>query len=54
MLAKLKSMGLFLVSPFIALAYIAAMPVVGMYLLVSIANEARKTKHAPEAQADEQ
>jgi len=42
-----KNIGLFFASPFIALAYVAALPVVGFYMFVKLAKEAKaKSGHA--------
>ena len=37
----LKNIGLFFASPFIALAYVIALPFVGMYMFAKLAREAR-------------
>jgi len=41
-----KNVGLFLASPFIALGYVIALPVVGFYMFAKLALEARAKKHA--------
>lgn len=38
-MTKLKNVGLFFASPFIALAYIIALPIVGLYMFVNLAME---------------
>lgn len=43
---RLKSIALFLASPFIALAYIIALPFVGLYMFISLTIEAVHEKYS--------
>ena len=43
--SKLKNVGLFFASPFIALGYVIALPFVGFYMFVKLGREAYAKKH---------
>lgn len=43
---KAKNVGLFFASPFIALGYVIALPIVGFYQFIKLAREAREQKKA--------
>ena len=43
-----KNIGLFFASPFIALGYVIALPIVGMYMFVKLGREAFIKKHMSE------
>lgn len=53
MLNHLKNVALFIAAPFIALAYIVALPAVGFYMFINLAIEATHKKATESKQSED-